>query len=65
MATAPSDDGHVSTNRTGSHSIGDSMAFSRVQSGSCRWAYGLRHALSRCLIATMAPMWGGAFERRM
>ena len=38
MATAPSDDGHVSAYRTGSHSIGDSIAFSSVQSGSWRWA---------------------------
>ena len=37
-ATAPSYDGHVSTKRTGSHSIGDSIAFSSVQSGSWRWA---------------------------
>ena len=55
-AIAPSLDGQVSTKRIGSHSIGLSSAFSSVQSGSCRWAYGLSSAFVRSFTATTAPM---------
>ena len=65
IAAAPSDDGQVSSKRTGSHSIGDASTFSRVMPGWCRWASGFLAPLSRSLTATIAPMCDGAPERRM
>ena len=59
-AAAPSDDGHDSRKRIGSHSIGDSLTFSIVMSGSFRCAYGFFNALSRSFTATFHPMYSGA-----
>ena len=59
-AHAPSDDGHDSRNRSGSHSIGDSFTFSIVMSGSCRCAYGFFSAFRRSFTATCQPMYSGA-----
>ena len=64
-AIAPSLDGHVSIKRIGSHNIGVSSAFSSVQSGSCKCAYGFLHALVRSFTATIAPICDGAPERAM
>ena len=55
-AHAPSDDGQVSSNRMGSHSIWELITFSTVWSGWCRWASGFRAPLRRSLAATIAPM---------
>src|SRR5690606_41755663 len=65
MAHAPSDDGHVSRYRIGSHSIGVDSTISREMPGLFRWAYSLRSALCRSLTATSAPMWSGAPDRRL
>ena len=64
-AQAPSEEGQVSSNRIGSHSIWDAITFSSVMSGWCRWASGFFAPLSRSLTATIAPMCVGAPERRM
>src|ERR1700730_13399513 len=64
-AHAPSEEGHVSSKRMGSHSICDDSTFSSVMSGWCRWANGFLAPLSRSLTATIAPMCAGAPERRM
>ena len=64
-AHAPSEDGHVSSYRTGSHSMGEACTDSSVMSPCCRWAYGLRAPLRRSLTATIAPMCVGAPLRRM
>jgi len=64
-AQAPSDDGQVSSYRTGSHSMADACTDSSVMSGCCRWAYGLSAPLRRSLTATIAPISGGAPLRRM
>ena len=54
-AHAPSEDGQVSSYRTGSHSMGEARTDSSVMSGCCRCAYGLRLPLRRSLTATSAP----------
>ncbi len=64
-AHAPSEDGHVSSYRMGSHSICDASTESTVVSGFCRWAKGFLSAFCRSFAATIAPMWVGAPERRM
>jgi hypothetical protein len=64
-AQAPSDDGQVSSYRTGSQSMGEACTDSSVMSGCCRWAYGFRAPLRRSLTATIAPISGGAPLRRM
>ena len=64
-AHAPSDDGQVSSYRTGFQSIGEACTDSSVMSGCCRWAYGFRAPLRRSLTATIAPMCDGAPLRRM
>src|SRR5215469_16808400 len=64
-AHAPSDDGHVSSYRTGSHSIGEAWTFASVMSGCRRCAYGFRAPLRRSFTATMAPTCGGEPLRRM
>src|SRR3954447_6822715 len=65
IAIAPSDDGHVSRYRSGSHSRNDSSTVLRSMSGRWRCAFGLRNAASRSLTATRWPMWRGAPERYM
>ena len=64
-AHAPSDDGQVSSYRTGFQSIGEACTDSSVMSGCCRWAYGFSAPLRRSLTATIAPMCEGAPLRRM
>jgi hypothetical protein len=64
-AHAPSEDGQVSSYRTGSHSIGDACTDSIVMSACCRCAYGFSAPFLRSLTATIAPMWLGAPLRRM
>src|ERR1700759_3716305 len=64
-AHAPSEDGHVSSYRTGSHSIGEASTFSSVMSPCCRWAYGVRAPLRRSLTASSALMFDGALLRLM
>src|SRR6185436_13694960 len=59
-AIAPSDDGHVSRYRMGSHSIGEFITSSTVI-GSVRCAYSFRPALSRAFAAIIGPMCAGAF----
>src|SRR5213594_2877573 len=58
IANAPSDDGHVSPKRIGSHRTGEFITSSTVI-GSRRWAYSLCPALARALAATTGPMCGG------
>ena len=64
-AHAPSDDGHDSRNRTGSHIIGDAFTVSSEMSFSCRCAYGFFSAFSRSFTATIGPMSAGAPVRYM
>jgi len=64
-AHAPSEDGQVSSYRTGSHNMGEACTDSSVISGCWRWAYGLSAPLRRSLTATIAPMCPGAPLRRM
>ena len=64
-AHAPSEDGQVSSYRTGSHSMGEACTDSSVMSACCRCAYGLSAPLRRSLTATSAPMCDGAPLRRM
>src|SRR5690349_882879 len=64
MAQAPSDDGHVSSYRIGSHSIVEERT-SSTDLASRRCAYGFFSAFVRSLAATMAPISVGALERRM
>src|SRR3954451_4271816 len=64
-AHAPSEDGHDSRNRTGSHIIGDAFTVSRSMSASFRGAYGILIALRRSLTATIGPMSSGAPVRYM
>ena len=64
-AHAPSDDGQVSSNRTGSHRMGEARTFSIVASACCRCAYGFFAPLRRSLAATIAPMCDGAPLRRI
>ena len=64
-AHAPSEDGHVSSYRTGSHSMGEARTDSSVMSGCRRWAYGFKLPLRRSLTATTAPTCSGAPLRRM
>ena len=52
-AHAPSEDGQVSSYRTGSQSMGEARTDSSVMSACCRCAYGLRLPLRRSLTATM------------
>ena len=64
-AHAPSEDGQVSSYRTGSQSMGEACTDSSVISACWRCAYGFRLPLRRSLTATMAPMCPGAPLRRM
>ncbi len=64
-AQAPSDDGHDSRKRIGSHIIGDAFTFSIEMSSILRCAYGFFSALSRSLTATFQPMCSGAPLRWM
>ena len=59
-AQAPSEDGHDSRKRVGSHIIGEALTFSIEMSSIFRWAYGFFRALSRSLTATFHPMCSGA-----
>src|SRR5712691_1224156 len=58
-AHAPSDDGHDSRKRTGSHIIGDALTFSIEMSAILRCAYGFFIAFWRSLTATIGPMSSG------
>ena len=64
-AHAPSDDGHDSRKRTGSHIIGDAFTFSIEMSASFRCAYGFFSAFCRSFTATIGPMSSGAPVRCM
>src|SRR5690348_18357414 len=55
-AHAPSEDGHVSSYRIGSHNMGEACTDSSVMSGCCKCAYGLSAPLRRSLTATIAPI---------
>src|SRR5262249_7192221 len=63
IAHAPSEDGHVSRYRIGSHSIGDAFTASSEMSGMCRWAYGFFSAFWRSFTATSIPTSAGAPPR--
>src|ERR1039458_6108970 len=52
MAQAPSEDGHDSRERKGSHSIGEDFTFSSEMSWIFRWAKGFFSAFWRSLTAT-------------
>jgi hypothetical protein len=64
-AQAPSEEGQVSSYRTGSHSMGEERTRSSVMSACRRCAYGFRLPLRRSLTATSAPTCSGAPLRRM
>ena len=64
-AQAPSDDGHDSRKRTGSHIIGEAFTFSIDMSAILRCAYGFFNAFLRSFTATIGPTYAGAPERSM
>ena len=65
IAHAPSDAGHDSNRRTGSHTIGESRTISSEMSSSFKCAYGFFSAFLRSFTATIQPTYSGAFERSM